>query len=194
MHTRVPSTDVAPSLRIEYRRANVAAFWILGGLTLYFVLGAAGTLAGARAAWTLAASVVMALLLPGVVWRAWRERGIWVWNGCMHYLCIALSAYILRVTYLFLLAPLGASYSSLDLSSAKGQRSEWIKRQHATDEAVSRRGSGAHENALHQGLSAFARTPGNRWALGLFPLIFLLALLRDTRQEATPPGSTYTLY
>jgi hypothetical protein len=181
-------------LTVEYRRAHIAAFWLVGGATLFLVLGVAGIAIGTAAPWSFAASIVAAILLPGLVWRQWFERGVWVWNGCTHRLAAVLSAYILRVSYVFLLAPLGFARSSLDLAHSQPDRSRWIERRHGTDDRSAVRESISSRDALHHGLLAFARTPGNRWATGLFPLVFLLALLRDTREEATPPGSTYTLY
>ena len=190
----MPSTDSVHSLRLEYRRATVAAFWLLGSTILFLLFGAAGTAIGAQAPWRVAASIVAAMLLPGVLWRPWFERGVWVWNGCVHRLAAALSTYILRVTYVFLLAPLGVCSSSLDLSSSQLDRSRWIKRPQGTDDRVSGRQSVSNGEGLQHGLPAFMRTPGNGWAAALIPLVFLLGLLRDTRQEATVPGSTYTLY
>jgi hypothetical protein len=177
---------------VEYRRASVAAFWLVGTAMLFLVLGTAGIAIGAAAPWQFAASIVTAILLPGVVWRQWFEKGVWVWNGCTRRLVAVLSTYILRVSYIFLLTPLGVSRSPLVLTPPQPDRSRWIERQpHRTDErarVVLQRGG------LHHGLLEFVRTPGNHWATGLFPLVFLLALIRDRRQEATPPGSTYTLY
>jgi len=191
----VPSTDSEPLLRIEYRRANVGAFWALGIATLFVVLGMTASAAGVTAPWQTASAVSAAALLPGIVWRPWFEKGIRLWNGSTRLLARFLSAYILRVTYWLLLAPLGASRSSLDLKASAANRS-WIERGHGTDadrvESVSR--SSSHRKELDQGLRAFVGTSGKGWAAGLVPLMVLLELLRVTRPDATPPGSTYTLY
>jgi hypothetical protein len=178
------------ALRIEYRRANIAAFWALGAVALFVIVGAAGVGIGAAAPWRVAAVVVLLALLPGVVWQSWFERGVWLWNGSMRYLAGALAAYILRVSYFLLLAPLGASDSRLDLRSARSRRSRWLETPWQTDERVSL----SSRSETHHGLHAFVRTPGNAWASVLFPLVFFLAALRDRKQEATPPGTTYTLY
>jgi hypothetical protein len=188
----VRSTESASLLMIEYRRASVAAFWLVGAAMLFLVLGTAGIAIGAAAPWQFAASIVTAILLPGVVWRQWFERGVWVWNGCTRRLVAVLSGYILRVSYIFLLTPLGASRSPLVLTLSQPDRSRWIERPHRTDERA--RGGVSPRDGLHHGLLEFVRTPGHLWATALFPLVFLLALTRDRRQEATPPGSTYTLY
>ena len=188
------STDSAHSLTIEFRRASVVAFWVLGVATVFLAVGAARTAMGATAPWQLGAWIVAALLLPGLVWRPWFEKGIWAWNGSMRILALLLSKYILRVSYFLLLAPLGVSYSSLDLSSPLPHRSRWIERRRGSDGPASARQASAYQPGLRHGLDAFVRTPGNRWAVSLLPLVFLLALLRDERQEATPPANTYTLY
>ena len=188
------STESVPLLTVAYRRANVAAFWLVGAATVFLLLGVAGIAVGAAAPWRFAASIVAAILLPGVASRQWFEKGVWVWNGCTRRLVAVLSAYILRVTYIFLLAPLGSSRSSIDLTHSQPDRSTWIERQRGMDGRLSVQGSVPPRDASHHGLLAFVRTPGNRWATALFPLVFLLALLRDRGQEATIPGSTYTLY
>ena len=81
---------------MEYRRANVGAFWALGTTMLFVVLGVTASAIGVTAPWWTASSIVAAVLLPGIVWRPWFEKGVWVWNGCMHFLAIFLSAYILE--------------------------------------------------------------------------------------------------
>jgi hypothetical protein len=176
-------------LRIEYRRANVAAFWLVGSATLFLIVGMAASALGSAAPWSIAASIVVALVLPGLAWRSWFERGVWLWNGCVRRLVAALCAYILRVTYVLLLGPLGASRPSLDLGRSQVDPSGWTERRYIKDS----QGPGSQEAARHD-LAAFVQMPGNRWATVLFPLVLLLAMLRDTNQEATPPGSTYTLY
>jgi len=196
--TQVPSTDSGPSLRIEYRRSNIAAFWALATTVLFVVLALAASAIGVTAPWWIASSVVAAILAPGIVWRRWFEKGIWLWNGGTYYLARFLSAYILRVSYWLLLAPLGASYSALDLNASASDRSTWIARAQGTGTDIDTKDSASrslsHRKESGQGLRAFVRTSGNGWAAALVPLIFLLELLRVTTPDATPPGSTYTLY
>jgi len=177
----VPSIDSAPSLRIEYRRANIAAFWMVLATTLFAGSSVVAIASGAQAPWRVSVVVVTASVLPGLVWRRWFENGIWLWNGCTYFLAAALSAYVLRVSYLLLLAPLGRTSSSLDLSSPRG-RSRWIERPDGMGDRTS------------AGLNAFVRTRGNAWAAGALLPILLLRWLRHTSHETSPPGSTYTLY
>ena len=177
-------------LTIEYRRASVAAFWLVGSATLFLILGMAGSALGSAVSWSIAASIVVAIVLPGLAWRPWFEKGVWLWNGCVRRLAAALSAYILRVSYVCLAGPLAASRPSLDLGRSQVDPSRWTERRDRKDS----HGSGLQQDATRHDLAAFVQMPGNRWATVLFPLVLLLALLRDTNQEATPPGSTYTLY
>jgi hypothetical protein len=189
----VPPIDSAPSLRIEYRRAYITAFWMVLATTLFAGSSLVAIASGMQAPWRVSAAVVAAFVLPGVVWRPWFEKGIWVWNGGTYFLAAALSSYILRVCYLLLLTPLGASSSALDLRASAAHRSRWIERPAARDDRTSRGDELSRREELHDGLNAFARTPGNAWAIALFPVL-LLTWLRHTSQETAPPGSTYTLY
>jgi hypothetical protein len=189
----VPSIDSAPSLRIEYRRAYIVAFWMVLATTLFAGSTLVAIASGAQSPWRISAAVVAVLVLPGVVWRPWFEKGIWVWNGGTYFLAAALSSYILRVWYVLLVTPLGASSSALDLRAPAAHRSRWTERPAAKDDRTTRGDALSRPEELHEGLNAFVRTPGNAWAIALFP-VFLLTWLRHTSQESAPPGSTYTLY
>jgi hypothetical protein len=166
---------------------------MLVAMTLFVASSIVAIALGAPAPGRVAAAVAAAVLLPGVVWRAWFEKGIWLWNACTYFLARGLSAYILRVSYLCLMAPLGLSPSSIDLSPSAPHRSRWVERPAATGGKASVGRALSPREELHHRLHAFVRTPGNGWAIALFP-VFLLGWLRHTTQEAAPPGSTYTLY
>jgi hypothetical protein len=116
-----------------------------------------------------------------------------VWNGGTYFLAAALSWYVLRVCYVLLLTPLGVSSAALDLRASAAHRARWIERPAARDDRTGGREPLSRAEERHDGLKAFVRTPGNAWAIALFPVL-LLTWLRHTSQETAPPGSTYTLY
>lgn len=183
---------MTPSLTIAFRRAEVAGFWLVttGLVSLSIGLMAFVRGAPAPAAWATAAAI--GLVLPGLVWRPWFETGVWFWNGSMRRVAAALRTYVLAVSYYTLFTAIACGGSSFDPGKRRPARSTW----HERDRLASHQDDRVwwpFARRTH-GLAAFARTAGNTWAVTLFPLVFLLTLLRDDEQEDAVPGSTYTLY
>jgi hypothetical protein len=190
----VRSIDLRPPLTISFRRAEVVGFWILGPAVLSLSIGLAAVGVGAQAPWAWAAGVAAALILPGVAWRPWFEAGVWAWNGSVRRAAAVLRMCLLAVCYYILFVAVGRSVSSLDPAWHDRGSSGWLLRgrnaPHGGDAITSLADSRAGDRLLR----SFVRTPGNRWAITLLPLMFFLRLLRDEQQENVVPSSTYTLY
>jgi hypothetical protein len=188
------SIDRIPNLTVSYRRAEVAGFWILGTVVVWLSIGLAAAAVGAPAPWAWGTAAALALVLPGLVWHPWFETGVWAWNGSVRRLAGVLRTCVLAAGYFILFAAVGRAASSRDQARPRPDSSGWLARTPGLFLA-DRVGSRAPENpGSDQGLSAFARQPGNRWAVTLIPIVFLLTLLRDDEQQGAVQGSTYTLY
>lgn len=189
----MPSTEPRPSLRLSYRRADVAGFWILSTTALALSLVSMAAALGSQTPWAWGAAGGAVLLLPRLVWPPWFDTGIRAWNGLARRSTAALRTYVLKVCYHTLFAAVGRSGSALELLLPQASASRWIRRDRSVSspDAALRDQDGTQ---WYHGLLACARTTGNRWVVCLLPLVLLLILLRDEQQESVPPGSTYTLY
>lgn len=184
----MPWIDTSVSLTLSYRRADTIGFWVLGSVLVWLSTTVAAVAAGLPAPWAWGPVAVTALVLPGLFWRQWFERGIWAWNGLTRRVATALRSYVLAVCYYILFSAIGLSGSTLDLAAGQPGRSRWLRRGGQPPAALG--GDAPQSN----GFIDFARTSGNRWAITLVPILFLLRLLKDDEQESAVPGSTYTLY
>ena len=188
------SIDRIPRLTVSYRRAEVAGFWILGTALVWLSIGLTAAAVGSPAPWAWATAAAVVLVLPGLVWHPWFETGVWAWNGAVRRIAAGLRKCVLAAGYYILLASVSRSGSSKRQGHDQPVSSGW-----RVCAPGSRRSGGARTQApetpaTDQGLDAFVQVPGNRWAIALLPIVFLLALLRDDQQQNAPPGSTYTLY
>jgi hypothetical protein len=101
---------------------------------------------------------------------------------------------VLKVSFYVLFGALGRTGSSLDIAARTSEVSRWIPRS-PYDPATGERGPLADAGGWWgEGLLAFARRPGKTWVVCLLPVVWLLIVLRDERQESAPPSGTYTLY
>jgi hypothetical protein len=188
----MPSTDRRLALSLSFRRAELAAFWLVGTACLAFGLGLGALAGGARSPrlWAAAAAVV---LVPGLVSTNWFIFGVRAWNKCLRLCARPMRMYVLRVCYYTCFAGIGRAGSSLDLRSQNGASSRWTRRPIAAapaDMAAATTASGSWAD----GLRAAARQPGAAWMLGLLPIVLLLRVLDDQQVQSAPAKSTYTLY
>jgi uncharacterized membrane protein len=185
------STD-AP-LTISFRRAEIRALWLVSTVALAFILVAAAAALGSTvpSVWAAGALVV---LVPGLVWSQWFEIGVRAWNKGVRLITGLLRAYTLGVCYYVLFTSVSLAGSSLGLGLGRRKISCWIPR--AKREAtLDKRTALDPRDGWSTELLALARRPGNRWMVCLLPVVLLLHLLREDRQEsALPSSSTYTLY
>jgi hypothetical protein len=186
------SIDPLPSLRLSYRRADVAAFWMVS-TTLVFA-GAAAIANAIGAAYPLAwgGTAGALMLLPGLLGSRWFEAGIWVWNGVNRRSAAYVRRYVSAVCYYTLFAAVGRSGGALAPAAGAPHASGWSARpdrgRHGNVERTSNR------LQWYGSILATARNRRNAWVLWLAPVVFLLALFRDEFLESAPPSSTYTLY
>ena len=150
---------------ISFRRAEVAAFWVV--VTL---LSTAGAAIGARAVgaswwWSV---VGLTLLAPGLLSTRWFEFGVAVWNKVIGLAVPVLRSYVLAVCYYLLFGVIRYAGSSLALDS-NANRSGWVPRSNA-------------------------QPPARVWTACLWPVLLLLTVLGDDAQQSGPPSGTYTLY
>jgi hypothetical protein len=181
----MPSLD---SLSIGFRRAQIGAFWILTTVTLAGIAGGAAWALGARVPWAWAAAS-LCTLLPGVVWTQWFEFGVRGWNKATRVTVPALRTYVLKVSYYVLIGSIGRAGSSLDLRRGNPAPSRWLPRRSRNLE-----GSGVGASHERHGLTAWVRRREDVWMLCLVPVLFLLTVLGDEREQSGPPSGTYTLY
>jgi hypothetical protein len=168
---------------VSYRRAEVAGFWIASTVVVWLAIGLTAAALGARAPWTWGTAAAVAVVLPGLVWRPWFETGVWAWNGAVRRLAGGLRMCVLAAAYYILVAAVSRSASSRQPARFPLDSSGWRRRTESTPRCDDLRS-----------LRDFIRAPGNRWAVTLVPIVFLLTLLRDEEQNGVLPGSTYTLY
>ena len=166
--TQVLSIRPLPRLTLEHRRAQMAAFGLMGTVLLVAVFTGGAMLVGAQRLWPFTA-VPAILLLPGLFWRTWSELEISVWNKGVRMTARILRAYVLRVCYFTLFWPLSLTGSYLQIARREGETSRWM----------TRKSRSPHD---HQSV------------IGLRPIMWLLAVVRDEYQESAPPSGTYTLY
>jgi hypothetical protein len=188
------SIDRLPALTFSYRRAEVAAFWILGTVVVWLSIGLTAAAVGARAPWAWGTTAAAALIFPGVVWHRWFETGVWAWNGAVRRLAGGLRIYVLAAGYYILFAAVARSASSRGTTLSPPDSSGWRVRPPSHPSPDDRGSQAPDRPGRDQGLGAFTQSPGNRWAVTLVPIVFLLTLLRDDQQQNDVPGSTYTLY
>jgi hypothetical protein len=189
----VLSTRSAPPLTIAFRRADVRAFWILSTAACSLALGGGAWLLGAAAPRIWAAGG-LAVLLPGLVRPEWFNLGIRAWNKGVRISRAALRAYVLKVVYYLLFAPLGWGGSALELRLGQSEISRWISRAgHKKSFGDCDRLPGAGGWWGHELLMS-ARSLNTAWQICLMPAVLLLLLLRDETAENTVPSNTYTLY
>jgi hypothetical protein len=188
------SIDRIPALTVSYRRAEVAGFWILGIVVVWLSIGVTAAAAGVRAPWTWGTTAALVLVLPGLVWHPWFETGVWLWNGSVARIARGLRMCVLAAGYYILVAAVGRSASSRNPAISQSHPSGWFVRTPGVPRPDHTHLLPPGRPGSDQGLEAFARIPGNGWAVTLAPILFLLTLLRDDQQENAVPGSTYTLY
>jgi hypothetical protein len=182
-----------PLLTISYRRADVAGFWTVGTFIIVLSIGWGASGFGAQAPWGWALAAAAALVVPGLFWRPWFDRGVWVWNGVVQRVARIMRYWMLAVCYYVLFPAVGLTGSTFSRVS-RGRGSSWHPRNLETSlhDTIGASSEAVGEPDL--GLMAFCRTRGNAWALTLRPIALLLLLLREERQDHVVPGSTYTLY
>jgi hypothetical protein len=181
----VPSTSRVPSLRLSLRRGDLAGLWIVVVTTVAASAAVASSAMGAGAPWLWGTGAGILVLIPGLFRTQWFELGIWVWNGCVRHIAAVLRRYVLAVGYYTILAALGTTKCSFDFAATQRRESMWMPRRPQTPPG---------EEERHHGLLSAATAPGRAWVIVLFPLVFLLDLLRDEQQDSIPPSSTYTLF
>jgi hypothetical protein len=184
----VPSTSVVPSLRLSFRRAEKTAFWMVATGILALVVWLLAAVFGTQRPWAWAAVAAAGILLPRLLSPQYFEFGIRAWNKLMRVLAPALRAYVLRVTYVLLIAGVARTGSSFDLTARSGQRSMWVPRG-----AVASRGIHRQLPDEAPWYRAAARGSG-WWTMCLLPVVLLLRVLENEELEDTPPSATYTLY
>jgi hypothetical protein len=188
----MPPTDAAPSLMISFRRADTAAFAILGTAICSAAAWLAAARLGLEPSWAWGAAAGVSVLLPALLWTAWFELGIRAWNKLMRGSIVVLRAYVLKVCYYVLLAAVGRAGSSLDLVLQPGEASRWVRRD--------RPGCRVHAPEFsaripwYRASDAVGRTGGRSWVVCLLPVVLLLRVLRNEWLENTPSSTTYTLY
>jgi hypothetical protein len=181
-----------PLLTISYRRADVAAFWTVGTVIIALLTGWGASGLGAQVPWVWAAAAAAVLIVPGLFWHPWFDRGVWLWNGVVRRVAILMRYWTLAVCYYVLFPAVGLTGSTFSLVS-RGRGSSWQPRNLQTRHHDTI-GTASDDVDPDLGLSAFCRTRGNVWALTLRPIALMLLLLREERQDHVVPGSTYTLY
>jgi hypothetical protein len=160
------------SLSISFRRAEMIAFWILVVATLWLMIGLASAAGGIERPW-LRGVVALGIVMPGLIWSPWFEWGVRGWNKSARLTTAALRSYALRVGYYVLIAAVGR-VNATSVRGANGA-SGWVdRRRRNVDEP------------LH---GAF-----RGWRAALFPVVGLLMLVEDERQESSPSHTSYTLY
>jgi len=189
----VPLTKPQPPLTISSRRADIRAFWIVTTAVFSLAMGSAANILGASMpwAWGLAA---LALPLPGLVWPPWFALGVRGWNRCAQSGAAVLHAYVLKVGYYVIFAPVGRTSSSLDLVLHNGETSRWIPRARHEQAFADCNRPSAEGGWWGRELLASAGLRGNSWQVCLLPVVLLLMLLREEGHESALPSSTYTLY
>jgi hypothetical protein len=182
------------SLRIPFRRAYIAGFWI----TLFSVVAiSVGALSAAMQMawwWAWGVGTGSCLVVAGFLWKPWFEYGVKAWNRGTPILTAILRSVVVRLCFCLIFAVGAPSGSALRIASVQGSKSMW----HALALASYRlelAGSGTTTGGgwLSE-LLTFARRPGNRWMLLLVPFLFTLVLLGDEQKRTVPPTSTYTLF
>ena len=182
-----------PSLILSGRRAEVTAFWMMTTAGLSLALAWASWAIGAEESWAWGASG-LCVLAPGLVWPRWFETGISAWNKGVRLIASGLRAYVLKVSYYMLFAALARTGSSLDVALQEPTVSRWIPRLQSDVPFEHRNSSAAGSEWSEAGLLVSARRLRSAWMLCLLPVLWLLRLLPDERQESAPLRSTYTLY
>jgi len=168
------------------------AFWILMTVMLAVVLMTAAVALGSAMPWAWGVGAVVPVL-PGLFSRRWFELGVSAWNKAVALTTSLLRAYTLRVCYYVFFGPVSRAGSSLGLDFGRTERSRWIPRGRRESE-FEKRASLEQRDGWRRELVAFAGRPEKGWMVCLFPVVWLLHLLRDKPQESVPISSTYTLY
>jgi hypothetical protein len=172
------------TITIGYRRADVAAFWILATATVGVALMLVAAALGGSKPWGWS-GVAFAILLPRLVLRRWFETGIWVWNGVTRRLAVVLRAYALRVGYRLIAVVAGAG-SDLELAPS-AEPSRWIERRPPP--------ARVEPDHWYGSLRDYARRAPGSWIFAILPMLLVLVVLRDEAVEATAPSHTaYTLF
>lgn len=191
----MPRTEtMLPSLRLSYRRAEVAGLWIVATFVIALAVRAAAMVMDAPAPWAWGAAIAAILVLPGVVWPAWFEGGVWFWNGSVRHLAIWLRRYVLGVCYYVVIAAVGDRGAAPAGLPATDGRSWWIPRPGFGGTSPVRIDDETAPSGWWQALRRSTASQGNAWTIALLPALALLVLLRDEQQDTAPPVSTYTLY
>lgn len=181
----MPSIDSRAPLTLSFRRAEVAAFWIVGTAACALSAGVVAARAGSSEPWLWAAAGT-AVAAPGLIWPRWFRFGVRVWNKGARLAAAALRRYVLRVTYYTVFAGTSVAGSALGLSLDPSERSRWVSR------AVS--SASTSETPTAGGLLMASRRPGARWMLSLLPIVAMLRMLGDEQVDSAPASTTYTLY
>jgi hypothetical protein len=187
----VPAPD--RPLTIAFRRAEIRAFWVLLTAALALVLAVSAAAVGARAPWAWGA-LALVLPLPALVWPAWLETGVRMWNKGARSGAVVIRAYVLRVGYYLMVAAVGRTGSSMDLGRRSEDISRWISRSRHDLAFGDCDRQAAGDGWWGGEFLAPARSLGKAWQLCLLPVLLLLVMLRDEGQESAVPTSTYTLY
>ncbi len=164
----MPSTDRrVRGLTLLYRRADIAAFWILTTVGTGMMIALASWAIGRGEAWLCLGAV--SVLLPRVALPRWFEHGISAWNAGVTAAATFLRWYVLTLAYYTLFAAVGRTDAALDLVRHASQ-SRWISRSYPEGSASS------------------------AWEPWLRPFLWLLMMLPADHEESAPLRSTYTLY
>jgi hypothetical protein len=179
---------------VSYRRADTAAFWVLGIALLVVSTAAVAAALSAPAPWAWGAAAAALALAPALVRENWFEIGVGLWNLGVGRVAAWLRGYTLLVVYYLLLPAVGTAGSGLERRRPSPGASLWAARSRPDAGPPFTVVQARDDRGWQRRLLSWAASSGNRWVAAMLPLLVLLLVVRDEHQDSAPPSSTYTLY
>jgi hypothetical protein len=183
-------------LPLNPRQAWLKSFWI--ALILSLGISLCGFLAAFGWMWsaTIAATVCLTAGFLGLQCLGAVARVYSVWRGLNEWYVRAAAVTIKAVCFYLILMPLRFTGSRIELRPRLRHASLWAPMRSKHLES-SLHQDGPYDNSVGFGwvraYSAWARTSGNLWTIGLLPYLILLGWL-ESRHDISVPTQTYTLF
>ena len=177
-------------------RVWLVSFWLSFSLSCGLLVASAARVAESDGWMLFGVIVVLALLLPGVVWPRLVRLPYAIWNRLAREYSRAASLILTAICFYTVFAAVRLAGSALRLKSPQPGESLWAPRgtlpstAYRSEDEYPR--SGAPRGWLRAILSWSAR-PGHQWVVGLIPFLVLLRAL-DHEERAGVPSDIYTLY
>src|SRR5262249_27579078 len=121
----MPMPSTSSALSLPFRRAYVAAFWVLATATVSVAIGLTSQALGAPTLWL--AAIGLLFPVPALLWPRWLEIGVRAWNKSARVTAAWLRTYALKVSYYVLFGSVGLAGSALRLHLGSEETSRWIQ-------------------------------------------------------------------